>query len=893
MSLSVGTRIGPYEIVGPLGAGGMGEVYRARDAKLNRDVAIKVLLPVVANDPDRLARFSREAQVLASLNHPNIAHIYGIEDAAIVMELIEGEDLARRIAHGPVPLDEALPIARQIAEALEAAHDLGIIHRDLKPANIKVRLDGTVKVLDFGLAKAVDPTAGSSATAMNSPTLSIHATQAGIILGTAAYMSPEQARGKSVDKRTDIWALGAVLFEMLTGKRAFPGDDATDTIVAVVSKDPDWQALPPAVPAQIRRLLRRTLDKNSRQRLDSAAAVRLEIDDSIASPVALAASATAGVAVVSGRRLTLAWSLAALLAAAFAALATAMMLRPRTVVPAVFRSTILLTESLTERPPPNRFALSPDGRQLVYVGGDSNGLVSLWLRPLDGVAGNPLLGTEGANAPFWSPDGRFIAFNAGGKLKKIAVTGGTPVTLADVAAETDGRGAAGTWNRDDVIVFPSKDFSSLMRLPAAGGTPAVVTTINRQGNETDHSYPHFLPDGRRFLYVAFNGVNALGVYVGSIDGGPPVLLMEGISITRYANGSLLFVEGTTLMARPFDPSTLKFTAAATPLSEQLQMSTVTQRASAFSVSAEGVVMFQTGVTGGNARLAWSDREGRQTLVLNDVAPYRDVTLAADGKSAIVSLFDSERSSADNWIVDVVRGIRTRFSFDPADELAALWSPDGKDIVFNSRRKGHLDLYRRAAVGGGGEELLLADDREKSPTGWSPDGRHLLFTASSPDKANDVWVLPLFGERRPFPFAATAFVEGWAQFSPDGRWVAYASTESGRREIYVAPFPGPGGKKQVSVAGGIYPRWRGDGQELFYHSPDYRLMAAAIRTDAGRAEVTSVKALFPMKPPAGGLRNFFDVTRDGQRFLLSVSAEDGTATAITLLTNWPALVNQGK
>ena len=903
----IGDTIGPYSILGRLGEGGMGEVYRARDTKLNRDVAIKVLLPSVANDPDRLARFSREAQVLASLNHPNIAAIYGIEETspstgsgqggvtALVMELVEGEDLAQRIARGAIPIDEALPIARQIAEALDAAHELGIIHRDLKPANIKVRPDGTVKVLDFGLAKAVAPDGHSSANAINSPTLSIHATEAGVILGTAAYMSPEQAAGKSIDKRSDLWAFGVVLFEVLSGRQMFAGETVSHVLAAVLKDQPDWSALPIDTPAAIRKLLRRCLEKERTRRMADAADVRLEIDEVLASPGGAHPENAIGRTTVGARRsLILAWSAAALCAVAAATLGAAVLLRSEPSDVPAFRSTILLNESLDGRPPANRFALSPNGNLLVYVGAASGSrVVSLWLRPLDGIGAQRLEGTNGASSPFWSPDGRFVAFHAGGTLKKIAVSGGTPIAIANAPSTADSRGSSGTWSPDDVIVYPAADFSALVRVSSAGGTPVAVTTVNRAAGETDHSYPYFLPDGRHFLYAAFNGVMPLGVYVGSIDAQRPVRLLEGVSGAQYANGSLIFVQGTTLMVRPFDATTLTFAGEATPVAERIQMSTVTQRASAFSASANGVLVYQTGAVGGTGRLVWADRAGTTTAVLDDIASYRDVTLAPDGQTASVSVFDTDRASADIWIVDVVRRIRTRFTFDPTDELAAIWSPGGNDVVFNSRRKGHLDLYRKTANGSGAEELLLGDQHEKAPTSWSPDRQHILFTKVSGDTGYGVWALPVSGTRTPVPFADTPFDEQWGQFSPDGRWVAYTSTESGRREVYVAPFRGPGGKTQISLGGGNYPRWRRDGTELFYHSPDDKLMAAAVRADAVRIDVQSVRPLFEMRAPSGGLRNFYDVSPDGQRFLLSVSVDAGAATPVTLLTNWPALVTQAR
>jgi serine/threonine protein kinase/Tol biopolymer transport system component len=902
---TIGSRLGSYDILSTLGAGGMGEVYRARDTKLNRDVAIKVLLPTVANDPDRLARFSREAQVLASLNHPNIAAIYGLEETpadvvsgfsrttALVMELVEGEDLSQRIARGAIPIDEALPIARQIAEALEAAHDHGIIHRDLKPANIKICPDGTVKVLDFGLAKAVDPASGSSAAAMNSPTLSIHATEAGMILGTAAYMSPEQAAGKAVDKRSDLWAFGVVLLEMLTGRQTFAGESTSHVLAAVLKDEPDWSALPPGTPPAVRTLLRRCLQKDRKRRLDSAAAARIEIDDATNAsnaPTQQDSHSASG----SRMRLRIALAAAAVLAVLAAALAVIVVTSPRRDAVSAVRSTIVLNENLASRPPSNRFALSPDGRNVAYVGQDfSGGPILLWTRPLDSSEGRALAGTEGASGPFWSPDSRFIAFTAGGKLKKIDATGGSPILISD-AASREGGGDPGTWSQDDVIVLPAVDSSALVRVSATGrSAPSPVTIPDAAAGETRHGFPFFLPDGKHFLYVAYNSLVPLGLYVGSLDSAPRVQLLQGVSNAQYVDGYLMFVRGTMLMAQPFDAATLSFAGEAQPIGEQVQMNTSSLRASAFSVSQAGALIYQAGVSGGgNARVVWSDRSGRQTPVLTDSAPYRDVWLSPDGVQASSSLFDDGRGSSDIWIIDVIRGLRSRFSFDPADEYSGVWSPDGTDMAFNSRRRGRLDLYRKPARGAGGDEVLLADQFDKTPTSWSPDRQFILYNATFSGTQSDVWVLPLSGARKPFPLIESPFLDGWAQFSPDGRWVAYSSDESGRSEVYVAPFPGPGAKWQISEAGGTNPRWRRDGKELFYHSPS-ELISATVRIGQDRIVVEALRPLFNMRSPGGGMRSFYDVSSDGQRFLHSVAEDQSVSTPLSLVTNWAALLRNEK
>ena len=900
LPLTSGTRLGVYEVIASIGAGGMGEVFRARDTKLNRDVALKVLPDSFASDPDRLARFTREAQTLAAINHPNIAHIHGFEESggvrAIVMELVEGDDLSQRIALGAIPLDEALPIAKQIAEALEAAHEQGIIHRDLKPANIKVRPDGAVKVLDLGLAKAMDQGSGigdqGSGSRASSPTITSPAllTGMGMVLGTAAYMSPEQARGRIAGKRADIWAFGCVLYEMLVGRRVFEADEVADVLARVLTQQPDWTSLPPTVPAGIVKLLRRCLEKDPKRRLADIADARLDIDDALAqangdpTQMPMDAVREAG---LRGRS-KVAWSVAAFFAASALGLGIVMMLRPVPADAPAYRSTILVHENLSTRATSHRFKLSPDGRRLAYVGPDASGRVMLWVRRLDSLVGQALAGTDDANAPFWSPDSRFIAFFADQKVKRVDATGG-PVTVICAAPPPTGRRVTpGSWNRDDVIVIPSPDSTAIARVAAGGGTPSAVTTLAAGGTETQHGFPFFLPDGRRFLYVAYNDLVPLGLYVGSLDGQPPVRLMGTESNGQYANGSLLFMRGTTLLAQPFDPAKLALTGDAVVVAEGVLMNLTFMRAGAFSVSETGALVYQGPGGTGTARIAWSDRAGNQTAVIDERLQFRDLSLSPDGTRASVSLANATDNTSDVFIVNASRGLRTRFSDDATDDFSAIWSPNGADIVFTSRRKGHLDLYRKTASGAPREEVLLEDQVDKTPTSWSADGGFILYSVAGPQTGPDIWVLPLAGDRKPFPFRESVNDERFAQFSPDGHWVAYAASEFGRPDVYVAPFPGPGGQQQISTAGGSYPRWRSDGKELFYHSLDNRLMAATVRMDAARVEVDAIRPLFELRAPDGQPRNFYDVASDGQRFMIVVPDETAS-TQLTLVSNWPTLV----
>ena len=866
----------------------MGEVYRATDTKLKRQVAIKILPPSLVADHDRLARFQREAEVLASLNHPNIAAIYGLEESAgvtaLVMELVEGDELSQRIARGAIPLDEALPIATQIAEALEAAHEQGIIHRDLKPANIKVRSDGTVKVLDFGLAKAMDPPAGSSPQMSQSPTLSLHATQAGIILGTAAYMAPEQARGKTVDKRADIWAFGAVLFEMLTGTRAFGGEDLTVTLARVVEREPDFDALPSSVPPRVAQALRVCLRKDPKQRVGDIRDVRLALEGAFES----AAPQTTPLATASASRGRLPWMAAlAVSAALIAALAVPALRYMRQTLPPETRVDIVTPA--TDQP--TDFALSPDGRQIVFVA-SGDGASRLWLRSLATTTAQPLAGTEGAQSPFWSPDSRAVGFFANGQLKRIDLNGGTPQTLAPASS---GRG--GTWNADGVILFTPTSGGPLLRVPASGGAPVAVTTL---GEQNSHRGASFLPDGRHFLFYATGTPDTAGIYLGTLDAPDTHRLTAADAAGVYwaspsvpADGWLLWVRAGTLVARRLDLARAALTGDLVTLADAVAVAP-TNNAGAVSVSASGLVAYRSGA-GSRRQLTWVDRSGQALGPLGapDENNLRHLSGSADGQRVAVAR--TVQGNSDIWLLD---GARTsRFTFDAALDRFPQWSPDGTRIAFDSNRTGPRYLYLKAASGAGVEEVLVTSPQAKVPTDWSADGRFLLYFSVDPQTSSDLWVLPLEGDRTPGMFLKTPFDERDGTFSPDGRWVAYSSNESGRHEIYIRPFAGPaasgtsasqvGGQWQVSSAGGTYPRWRRDGRELYYLAPNGAMMAALVTvTDVTLAPGAPV-ALFPTRVVGGGTDTSqgrqYDVTRDG-RFLINTVLDEATAP-ITLLMNW--------
>ncbi len=912
MALIPGTRLGPYDIVALLGVGGMGEVYRTTDTNLKRQVAIKVLPTAVAADSDRLARFQREAEVLAALNHPNIAQIFGIEKAdgtiALVMELVEGPTLADRIAQGAIPLADALPIAKQIAEALEAAHEAGIIHRDLKPANIKVREDGTVKVLDFGLAKAMESPA-SSDHAMNSPTISLHATQAGMILGTAAYMAPEQARGSVVDKRADLWAFGVVLYEMLTGTRLFDGATISDTLAAVLTKEPDWTTLPANTPAPVRKLLRRCLEKDRKRRLDSASAARLEIDDALTAPAA--DPSPAGAAASSSARGSRLW----MLVAAVAVLAAAGL-----AVPAVRH----LREVPPDAPPETRleittpaggdplsFALSPDGRQLVFVA-SGDGASRLWLRSLSTTTAQPMAGTDGAQYPFWAPDSRAVAFFADGQLKRLDLGGGAPRALA-----TAPLGRGGSWNADGVLLFAPTAAGPLFRVAAAGGDAAPVTTLDRQGS---HRFPVFLPDGRHFLFYAYGGPDTAGIHLGTLDAGAPTRLTAADTAGTYLpagagrdggpggaealreGGWLLWTRAGTLQAQRLDLPRRALTGDPVTLADAVAYDGTFQR-SAVAVSATGLVAYRAG-RASRRQLTWVDRTGTVlgTLGAPDEHSLFSPRVAPDGRRVAVSR--TVQGNTDLWLLD---GARTsRVTFDAGSDRLPIWSPDGRRLVFDSDRTGVRDLYGKDASGAGVEARLVASAQQKFATDWSADGRFLLYDSLDPQTGGDLWAQemdPSTGAARaggaPGTVLRTPFTERGGRFSPDGRWVAYQSDASGRTEIYVRPWtppaagaaaPAPSAQWQVSTAGGTFPSWRADGQALYYLGPAGALMAAPVTTRGTALELGTPVALFPTRILGGGadggslLAPQYDVTRDG-RFLINTVLDDAAATPITLIQHW--------
>ncbi len=861
-------------------------MYRATDTHLKRQVAIKVLPASVATDAERLARFQREAEVLAALNHPNIAAIYGLEKSegitALVMELVEGDDLSQRIARGAIPLDEALPIAKQIAEALEAAHEQGIIHRDLKPANIKVRSDGMVKVLDFGLAKAMESWAGAAGRAgeedlTQSPTITTPAmTHAGMILGTAAYMSPEQARGRTVDKRADIWAFGAVLFEMLTGKRAFPGEDLTDTLAAVVRAEPNWTLLPAGLPAALVVYLRRCLHKDLRQRIPDIAAMRLALEGAFET----AAPQTTPSATSRAPGGPLVWvGPFAAIAAVSAALAVPALRHLRETPPPVPpEMRVEITTPATDAP--LQFALSPDGRSLVFVAA-ADGARRLWLRPLDQTEARPLAGTEDAAYPFWSPDSRSIGFFAAGKLLRLDVAGGAAQVLATLTGTTHG----GSWSADGTILF-TRQVGPLWRVAAASGEPVTVTRVDPP-RQVDHRAPQFLPDGRHFLFYAAGTPEAAGIYLGSLEGGVPTRLTGADSAGAFLPPHwVVFARQGTLEARRLDLAGGALTGDPVTLADRVGVDSDAR--GGFAVSAAGQVAYRAG--GDPSRhLVWLDRTGKVQGAAGepDTNDLRYPELSPDGRR--VAMVRTVRGNDDIWVLDLVRGGMTRLTFDAADDVNPVWSADGMGMAFSSNRTGVYDLYLKPSDGSGADERLVNSPSTKQPLDWSPDGRWLVYYEFNSTTGRDLWARDMTGSTpTPRVIANTPASELLAQVSPDGRWVAYQTDESGRSEVVVQAFPDAGGKWQVSTAGGVAPRWRADGKELYFLAPDATLMAASVTAAGASFEAGVPVALFPTRIVDGGgaavNRRQYAVARDG-RFLINQPVADATAAPITLILNW--------
>ncbi len=884
MDLQSGTQLGHYQILSPLAAGGMGEVYKARDPRLNRTVAIKVLPAHIAERPDLKQRFEREAQTVAGLNHPHICvvHDVGQHDGIdfIVMEYLEGETLADRIAKGPVPFDQLLTYGIQMADALDKAHRHGVTHRDLKPGNVMLTKTG-LKLLDFGLAKVNQPTALSSPSLV--PTMATEGqplTAEGTLLGTLQYMSPEQLEGKEADARSDIFAFGSILYEMATGRRAFEGKSQVSLIAAILEHEPPpVSALQPVAPPLFDEVIKICLAKNSDDRWQSAADLLHELKllvryGSLGTPTAKGTR----------KREVAAWAAAAVLlivsVSGFAFLA-------RRDAPEPAKASFEVQTPAA--PSPLHIALSPNGSHLAAIVPGESSVSALWVRPIEHLAGQVLPGTNNASFPFWSPDGRFIAFFADGKLKKVDIFGAPPQTLSDAVS-----GHGGTWNREGVILFAPTVASPLVRVAASGGVPTPVTELDKSREEVAHRHPHFLPDGIHFVYAAISSrAEESGIYLGSLNSKETRRLLSANVEAEFAPPNhLLFMRENTLMAQPFDPDLLELSGDPFPVVESVGTNTGNSVAG-FTVSENGMLAYRIGGGTTSLPLLWIDRSGKTEGNIGNPGLYENPKLSPDGKR--LAVFRRDGGAGDIWITDLERGNSSRFTFDAGSDNFPLWSPDGSRIVFASNRDGSvLNLYQKSSGGTGEDELLLKTAGNKVPTDWSADGRYILYEENDPNsRFPDLWVLPLSGDRKPIRFLATPFNENGATFSPDAHWIAYTSNETGRDEVYVQSFPATGAKWQISTNGGRRPRWRPDGKELFYDTQGGELWAADL---TGTVPGSDFKAGTPQSLFTGLVnfgRNNYEVLPGGRRFLVLGQSQQtaGGPPPIVVVLNWKSGVTQ--
>jgi serine/threonine-protein kinase len=878
----------------------MGEVYRARDTRLDREVAIKVLPEAFARDPERVARFQREAQVLASLNHPNIAAIHGFEEVEgkrfLVMELVEGATLADRLRDGALPVEEALTIGRQIAEALEAAHERGIIHRDLKPANVKITPDGAVKVLDFGLAKAMTDELSPSQMA-DSPTITAQHTRPGVVLGTAAYMSPEQARGKPVDKRTDIWSFGVVLYEALCGRRPFVGETATDLVAKILEREPDWSTLPPETPPIVQLLLRRCLAKDRNKRLHDIADARIDLEQAIADPTssmlrlgdAAISAADARIRRAVWRRM-LPWALTAIVSVV-AALSFIGLWRATRPIP---KPVVRFEVAMSEKEPSTKGwrdqpVISPDGTRLAYRVWASATTRHLYLRTLDQLEGTLLAGTEEVENPFFSPDGQWVAFFTHKKLKKVSVLGGAPQSLGDV---TWG-GCGGTWGTDGTIVFAPNPTGGLWRVSAAGGQAEELTKTDEANKKSSHRWAQFLPDGKTVIYTnhdgAANNYDEAIIEVLSLDTKQHKTLYRGGSYGRYtASGHLVFVHKGTLFAAPFDLERLELTGLPTPVLERVAFESDVGAAE-YDFSQTGTLVYRREEPLSRlSTLVWVDRQGTITPLADTPRDYGTLALAPDGKHLAVEISTEDKENpSDVWVYDIERATMARLTFDSGMEWFPVWTPDGLRVTYAAGKDYHsMDILWKPADGAGEAEKLTDSSAQEYPSSWSPDGKVLAFMEWDEKAESDIWFLQLEGDRKPEAFLQTPSNEGRARFSPDGRWLAYVSNESGQYEVFVRPFPSSDRKWLISTAGtSSSVRWSPDGKELFYMEDGTTMMVVAVSAEGSSFSADKPRKLFELR---SGLYAPFDVAPDGQRFVMAKSAEeekDADRSHLTFVFNW--------
>ena len=881
MALSPGTKLGPYEIIAPLGAGGMGEVYRAKDTKLHRDVAIKVLPDAFANDAERLARFEREAKSLAALNHPNIAQVYGFEERALVMELLEGETLRDRLKAGALPARKAIDYAAQIARGLAAAHDRGIIHRDLKPENVFVSTDGHVKILDFGLAREVTrPTSGASETMA-----AVRHTDPGTVMGTVGYMAPEQVREQALDGRADLFALGAVLYEMLTGQRAFQRDTTAETMTAILKEDlPELSASRADLSPALDRIVRHCLEKNPIERFQTARDVAFALDSLSGS--GSAATAVAALPAERSNRERSIWAAITLVLVAALAWQVVTHRTPAETQPASpTRLTLPLPDgvrtALLNPVPAARLAVSPDGRYVAFLGLRGTDIRRVWLYSFSDGSFRELPGTDAGGGPTWSPDGKWIAVAFDDSTKKMSVDGGQPVVIAPGTAWV-------AWSKEDVLlVEPVFTERVLSRTAASGGplTPLAPKVVNGGS----YSSLWFLPDGRHFLhqYLKPGAPPAeFGTYLASLDSPDRQLLIPGpASQSVVANGALIYARAGTVFAQPFDDRQLKTTGEPVELAADVEQGAA--GGAAFSVSQTGTLVYQPRRAETGSRLVWMNRSGAVQSTLPDEADYSNLELSHDGRRLLVSVLDPSARSRDIYIYDLARNIRQRLTFDPSDERSAVWSQDDASVFYTSKG---LDLYHRAANFTGGETPVQTNHRSKDPREVSPDGKWLLYRESGATSNNDLWRVPIDGSGQPELVVGTPYNENAAAYSPDGKSIVYQADESGRMEIYVLSLEQGGGKSQVSKDNGTFPRWRRDGKEIVYLNGDHMLVSVPVTGSGAKFEAGKPTPLFLMEtqPSAGSV---YDVTADGQRFIVNVPIPSKVPPQLKVIVNWPALMKK--
>jgi eukaryotic-like serine/threonine-protein kinase len=911
MALTSGTRLGPYEIESPLGAGGMGEVYRARDTRLDRTVAIKVLNAQLVASTELRARFEREAKIVSQLQHPNICVLHDVGKEGpidfLVMEFLQGESLAERLRKGPLPAEQVLTIAIEIADALEKAHRAGVVHRDLKPGNVMLTKSGA-KLLDFGLAKPLGTTVASgrgSGTSpsvfaaaltqtMPSPSPATPLSTAGAVIGTVQYMSPEQIQGIEADARSDIFSFGVTLFEMVTGKRTFEGKTQANIVGQILAVNPpSVSTLRPQTPPGLDRIIRLCLDKDPDERIQTAHDLKLQLQAVAEAPLIGGQSAAQPPAVALARRPWLPWVAAGVLAIAAIAFALAYMQSLQTAHVSVHsyilppeKTTFALTGDVAGPP-----VLSPDGRRIAFLAKSADGKEMLWIRPLNSAVAQPMPGTEGATFPFWSADSRYVGFFTVGKLDKIDASGGPPQTLCDASGA---RG--GTWNSKGTIVFAPDVATGLMRVDAAGGTPVPLTSL--AARETSDRWPDFLPDGNHFLYFVHGRTSAdSGIYLAALDSKERKLLLRNDSNAIYAApGYLLFVRDNTLMSQRFNLRSFALEGDAKPLADHVAVNTDVWR-SIVTASANGELLYQHGAANGGSQLVWFDASGKQgEPVLPEAADYTWPNLSPDGSKLTFGL--ETNGISDVWVVDVVRHTKTRLTFGPLYSSDSIWWPDGKSIVFSSGPPGATDsLYRRNADGTGSKEKLLETPGILAyPFSVTPDGRYIAYMRLDP-KSNtswDIWVLPMFtdksGDQKPFPVVATNFLDVTPAFSPDGKWLAYANDETGRLEVYIQPFPSGAGRWQVSTAGGARPIWRKDGKELFFNSTDQQIMAVDVQQNGAGLQLGTPRALFKA-PVVSGPSGTFTASADGKKFVVNDLLSQSINEPLTLITDWTADLKQ--